>query len=114
VARIAHVTLVDDIDGSPASETVFFALGGRHYDIDLSAENAAKLRAGLASFVAAARRDTGSRRPRPPRAGDSPPPLTDLTQTAAIRAWARQHGHKIGTRGRIPSAVRRAYRDEAG
>jgi len=60
VARIAHVTLVDDIDGSPASETVFFSLGGRHYDIDLSAENAAKLRAGLASFVAAARRDTAA------------------------------------------------------
>ena len=55
MARIAHVTLVDDIDGSPASETVFFALGGRHYDIDLSAENAAKLRAGLGPFVAAVR-----------------------------------------------------------
>ena len=114
MARIAHVTLVDDIDGSHACETVFFALDGRHYDIDLSAENAAKLRAGLASFVAAARRDTGSRRPRPTRAGDSPPPLTDRTQTAAIRAWARQHGHKIAGRGRIPSAVRQAYRDEAG
>ena len=47
VARITHVTLVDDIDGSHASETVFFSLDGRHYDIDLSAENAATLRTRL-------------------------------------------------------------------
>jgi hypothetical protein len=114
VARITHVTLVDDIDGNQACETVFFSLDGRHYDIDLSTENAATLRARLAPFVAAARRGTGARQPRPTRADHSPPPLTDRTQTAAIRAWARQHGHKIAVRGRIPNTVRQAYCDEVG
>ena len=113
MASITHVTLVDDIDGNQACETVFFSLDGRHYDIDLSAENAATLRTRLAPFVAAARRGTGARQPRPTRADHSPPPLTDRTQTAAIRAWAR-HGHKIAVRGRIPNAVRQAYRDEVG
>ena len=59
VARIAHATLVDDIDGSQASETVYFSLGGHPYEIDLSDENAAKLRDGLAPFCGR----------RPPRSG---------------------------------------------
>ena len=114
MARIAHVTFVDDLDGSHASETVYFSLEGRPYEIDLSDENAAKLRDGLAPFVAAARRSPGSRRSRRGRAGDLPPPLTDRRETAAIREWARQHGHKIAVRGRIPRAVREAYRNEVG
>jgi Lsr2 len=112
--RIAHVTLVDDLDGSQASETVYFSLGGHPYEIDLSDENAAKLRDGLTPFVAAARRGPGSRRSRRGRAGDIPPPLTDRRETAAIREWARQHGHKIAVRGRIPNAVREAYMNEVG
>jgi Lsr2 len=55
VAKQTQWALVDDLDGSPASTTVEFGLDGQSYAIDLSAENAAKLRAGLAEFVAAAR-----------------------------------------------------------
>jgi hypothetical protein len=44
----------DDIDGSAASECVEFALDGREYEITLSGENAARLRAVLARYVAAA------------------------------------------------------------
>jgi hypothetical protein len=114
LARIAHVTLVDDLDGDRAAGTVFFSLDGHHYEIDLSAKNASKLRDGLAPFVAAARRADGSRRAGQPRVSDRPRPLTDRRQTAAIREWARQHGHNIAVRGRIPSAVREAYRDQVG
>ena len=42
--------------------TVSFALDGRSYEIDLSEDNAAKLRGSLAAFVAAARRSGGSGR----------------------------------------------------
>ncbi len=63
--------------------------------------------------VAVARRGRGSRRPRPSRT-DSPPPLTDLTETVTIRARAHQLRNKIAVRGRIPSAARQAYRDEVG
>ncbi len=55
MAKQTQWALVDDLDGSPASTTVEFGLDGQSYAIDLSAENAAKLRAGLAEFVAAAR-----------------------------------------------------------
>jgi hypothetical protein len=36
MAQKIHVELVDDIDGSPAAETVTFGLDGTEYQIDLS------------------------------------------------------------------------------
>ena len=44
MAQRVRVDLVDDVDGSPAEESVNFALDGVNYVIDLSAENASKLR----------------------------------------------------------------------
>ena len=112
MARIARVTLEDDLDGGHASETVFFSFEGRHYEIDLSAENAAKLRDALAPFVAAARRSNGGHRPPRTRVGDRPPGSTiDREEGAEIRDWARQHGHKIAPRGPIPSLVLEEYRN---
>ena len=40
MAQKVFVSLVDDIDGSEADETVEFGLDGVNYEIDLSAENA--------------------------------------------------------------------------
>ena len=115
MARVTRVTLMDDLDGGQASETVYFSLNGRHYEIDLSAENAAKLRDALAPFVAAARRSTGGHRPPRTRVGDRPPGSTiDREEGAEIRDWARQHGHKIAIRGRIPTWILAAYRNEVG
>jgi hypothetical protein len=44
-----------DVDGPEASETVFFGLEGHQYRLDLSTDDAAKLRNSLAPFVAVAR-----------------------------------------------------------
>jgi hypothetical protein len=99
------VQLIDDLDGDEAQETVTFSLDGTRYEIDLSADNAAKLRDTLAVYVANARRSTRpgapNGRPRSHRA--------DREQTAAIREWARTNGHRIGDKGRIPSEVIEAY-----
>ena len=54
MAQQVSVTLVDDLDGSEAAETVSFGLDGRAYEIDLSVDNAARLRDAIAPFVAAA------------------------------------------------------------
>jgi len=53
VLRVTQV--VDDLDGGPAVETVRFGLDGAGYELDLSAVNAAALRAVLGRYVAAAR-----------------------------------------------------------
>jgi hypothetical protein len=51
VARVTQVSLVDDVDGSVASDTVGFSLDGKAYELDLSDNNAKKLRDTLAPFV---------------------------------------------------------------
>ncbi|MDX6257185.1 MAG: hypothetical protein QOJ11_3519 [Frankiales bacterium] len=49
-------SLVDDLNGSVAAETVRFGVGGALYEIDLSADHARQLRSALAPFVVKARR----------------------------------------------------------
>ena len=51
VAKQTTVILVDDLDGSEATEQVEFGVDGRSYEIDLSAANSAKLREALAPFI---------------------------------------------------------------
>jgi hypothetical protein len=115
MAQQVNVKFVDDLDGSDAAGTVSFGLDGRIYEIDLSDDNAARLRDSLASFVAAARKSGGSaaggRRAEKMTTASSGPrsqPL-DREQTAAIRAWARQNGHEVSDRGRISKAVVDAF-----
>ena len=48
MATLTTVTVVDDLDGSEAAESVEFALDGVAYEIDLSEDNAEKLRDALA------------------------------------------------------------------
>ena len=115
MAQQVNVKFVDDLDGSDAAATVSFGLDGTVYEIDLSDDNAAKLRDSLAVFVGAARRSggsatTGSRRTQKMAAssGRRPQPL-DRDQTAAIRAWARQNGHQVSDRGRISKTVFGAF-----
>ncbi|QJY46022.1 histone-like nucleoid-structuring protein Lsr2 [Pseudonocardia broussonetiae] len=113
MAQIKEVRLVDDLDGKPAEETVEFAIDGKAYEIDLSAENAAQLRDVLAEFVGPARRITGrTRRTSAPAAAAPRRPVIDREQNQAIREWARSRKMKVSDRGRIPSEVLEAYHRE--
>jgi hypothetical protein len=109
VARITQVSLVDDVDGSAADVSVSFSLEGRQYQLDLSKKNAAKLRDALAPFVASARRAGGRGRSKMTQR-----PTADRERTTVIREWARQHGHKVADRGRIPADVVEAYEKATG
>ena len=51
MAQIREIRLVDDLDGESADETVEFGIDGKSYEIDLSKENAGRLRDVLADFV---------------------------------------------------------------
>lgn len=114
MAQKVTVQLVDDVDGSQADSTVEFALDGVNYQIDMSVDNAAKLRDALASFVANARK-TGGRK----RSGNKPgkpsgaPTQADRERNQAIREWAREQGMQVSDRGRIPAEIVEAY-DNAG
>ena len=106
MAQRKIITLIDDLDGSEASETVAFALDGKNYEIDLSAKNAAALREGLRRYVTAAREagtegHAGRRRVTISSTGHS--------RNAEIRAWAHSNGHAVPARGRIPQRVVAAF-----
>jgi hypothetical protein len=111
MAQQTTVRFVDDLDGSEASGTFDFSLDGRQYQIDLSDENAAKLRDALAPFTGAARKAGGRGRGRTPRptAVAEKPGRSNRDQTGAIRQWARENGHEVSERGRIPKSVLEAY-----
>ena len=98
----------DDLDGSEASGSVDFGLDGKSYEIDLSDENASKLRDVFAPYVAAARRSGGGRRqvstaPRGASSGRS------REETGAMRTWLRENGYSVKDRGRVPAELIGAY-----
>jgi len=104
MAQKVHYSLVDDLDGSAADQTVKFGLDGAEYQIDLSSANADKLRNLLAPYVGQGRR-IGGRRSVSRRSGRD-----GSSETAQIREWAKANGHKVSDRGRIPAPVVEAYR----
>ena len=108
MAKKVVTTLIDDLDGGRADETVRFGFEGAEYEIDLSGKNGLKLRKALEPYLSAATKvgRTGNGRVvgRAVRAGGS------RDENAAIRAWAQQNGHEVSERGRIPTAVIEAYR----
>ena len=100
-----NILLVDDIDGSDATETVSFGLDGTSYEIDLNDSNAASLRDALAPYLGHARKASGATRGRKARGG-----VTNSGPTAReLRDWARSNGFKVSDRGRVPSEVREAF-----
>ena len=110
MAQKVLVELVDDLDGSSSDDitTVSFALDGVSYEIDLNDDNASDLRSAFADVIANGRRVGG----RIKRAGSPQPatrPTIDREQTRAIRGWARQNGHNLADRGRIPGSVIEAF-----
>lgn len=103
MAQRVQITLVDDVDGSEAAETVQFGLDGVSYEIDLSDANAAKLRDSLATWVGHARR-VGGRKSSGKSNGASG--RSDLNE---IRQWGRANGYTVSDRGRVPVEIIRAY-----
>ncbi|MFK0074696.1 histone-like nucleoid-structuring protein Lsr2 [Arthrobacter woluwensis] len=103
MARHVQIQMVDDLDGTPAEETITFSLDGTSYEIDLNKEHAQDLRKTLEPYIAPARRATTSRR------GASKPSSARRGDTAEIREWAQKNGYKVSDRGRIHAEVVEAY-----
>lgn len=108
MAKKVQVLLVDDLDkSSPADETVSFSLDGVSYEIDLTSDNAGRLRDELAVWIGHAERTGGRKSPgRAPRSAPRGGAKTDLS---AVREWARSNGHQVSDRGRISADVQAAY-----
>ena len=59
MAQKVSVLLVDDIDGSEASETVSLGLDGTRYEIELNSEHAQELRGQLEAARARLEQELG-------------------------------------------------------
>ncbi len=103
------VSLVDDFDGTPASETITFSLDGKSYEIDLSRSNANEFRRTLRPYVdraRTARRGTTARNGKAnaasTRGGSRRSEGYDRSE---VREWAKAHRIKVAPRGRIANEV---------
>lgn len=98
-----HYTLVDDLDGSPADQTVLLTWKNTTYEIDLSDTNVKKLEEALDPYLSAGRKvprvTPGARRKKSPL----------KPELDSIRYWASQHGYPIADKGRIPLDIVEAY-----
>ncbi|MFE5564843.1 Lsr2 family protein [Amycolatopsis japonica] len=109
MAQQVLVSLVDDIDGGEATQTVPFVLDGVSYEIDLSDDNAQNLRDELEAYIAAARRVGGRKLTPVVRRAPVGATHADRERARAVRAWAQENGFEVSSRGRIPEEVTTAY-----
>ena len=108
MAKKQITQLIDDLDGSVIDDgtTIHFSVEGRAYEIDLSTQNATKLRDAFAPFVAAGR-----------ALGSAPAPTRRATKARSssdrdlgdVRTWAESNGYSVNSRGRISATVLAAY-----
>jgi hypothetical protein len=112
-----RVVLDDDIDGTPAEETLRFAVDGRDMEIDLNKAHLAEFYKMIEPFVANAR-ELKDRLPPPSvrayRAAAHKPGLgpwfVDNGITAAdVRIWCQQNGIPVNVMGRIPADIAQQY-----
>lgn len=106
MAQKIKVILIDDVDGSKASDTINFAIDGVNYEIDLNEEHAAELRGAFEKWTTHARRIPARRTRRATSRASS-------SDASKIRTWAREHGYEISDRGRVPQEIRDAYEQRA-
>lgn len=105
MAQKVNIVLVDDLDGTEATETVTFGLDGSTYEIDLNDGNAASLREALAGYVGHARKVAGGARRSSRKGGSS----SSSRNSKDVREWAKAQGMEVSERGRIPAEVQQAY-----
>ncbi|MFD8886412.1 Lsr2 family protein [Streptomyces erythrochromogenes] len=109
MAQKVQVLLVDDLDGGEANETVTFALDGKTYEIDLSTNNAEKLRGLLDPFTKGGRKTSGRGSSAGSRGRSAASASSDGPSAEELRTWAQTNGYEVAPRGRVPASIREAY-----
>ena len=115
MAQRVQVELVDDLNGEVADETVRFGVDGTEYEIDLTTENAEKLRSTLSEYVDKARKAKTGRRGQGGQGGQNTSSASasksKREETQKIRQWAKDNGHNPSPRGRLTQTIVDAYNE---
>lgn len=107
--EITDVQLIDDIDGSPATATIEFSVGGKNYIIDLSEANAAEFNEALAPYIEHARRARRAPANKRKSRSSSEAARVKRQKNAEIRAWALENGVTVSKRGQLGQDTIAAY-----
>ena len=114
MAKTTRVVLVCDLhgDGTEAVTTIRMDNGTARYELDLCQSHFDELTG--AGRRLRARRRTGGARPatsaaKKTAAAKTPRRRRGARDTAAVREWARAHGHTVSDRGRIPRHILEAF-----
>ena len=106
MAQKTVVTVVCDLphdDEVEGRETVAFSFDGTAYEIDVCTSHAKELHDKFSDYTDNARKVSATGRRRRARSGPG------RERSAEIRAWARNRGHKVSERGRIPATIIAEY-----
>lgn len=118
MAKQTEIRYVDDLDGSDAVGTVEFGIDGKNYEIDLSEENANRLREGLSPFIDVARRPERGRGRAlasvPNGRKSSSKQSEGGVNRAEVQEWARENGYIVKDRGRLSKQILNAYHEAHG
>lgn len=109
---MAKVTkIIDDIDGSDATDTLEFSWGADDYTIDLNDKNAQEFREFMALYIGHATKKAPQvyGAGRSGSGGTSGLPKRSTEELTAIREWANANGHTVSLVGRIPNKVIEAF-----
>src|SRR3954447_3815267 len=109
MAQRTVIRLVDDLDGTEIVEgaggTVSFAVDGREYEIDLTNDHAAEMRAAVDRYVRSAGKVGGRQRRARATASVVKSAATADYSAQAVRAWAKANKIAVSPRGRVPQSV---------
>lgn len=113
VTLISDLAALEDPDTKvEADGTVRFGFAGDEYEIDMTAEEQAAFEEKFSPYLAAARKLPNRRKKRGQKAAAAAPQET--MNTEEIRAWAREAGHDVKDRGRVPSDLVAKYKAATG
>jgi hypothetical protein len=111
MAKAMVETLVDDLDGSSAVETVRIGWNGEWREVDLSTRNLATLSRAFDRYWTVGRLVSGDGQAKRRRKRASVRSRTAGRDPKTIRMWAVANGIAVPARGRIPGAVERQYNE---
>lgn len=104
-------------DNTEATETVQFSVGRDTYELELCDKHLTDFDDKLAPFVTSGRHVSGGRSSTAARKsavagrrqGKGRRTAPKSVDVVSVRAWARENGYDVSSRGRIPGAILDAY-----
>jgi hypothetical protein len=113
--KVVVLATCDQPHEHPVTEgviTIDFGYEGKTYETELCPVHVEEYRTWMSDYLTHGARLKGTSRVTARATGAAKRVRTRASSdVSAIRAWAKDHGHKVSDRGRISAEVKKAYED---